>query len=1626
MSLMSLALQERGKENRETDRVAAARAKYLSDPRKVDKWLSTVMQSQLPENARVQTTKHPTRTAAVDAAFSKNDPRRGLGDQIKKVFNTALTSEKYKNTDPDKLLAAVTAVGLESRRQATYDYTRKQQSALLGGEKVKPMAGYDEWLARKQGAEDEAAGEGASLIGDAPRNMALGAGFAAAGEGIARTGTGQAVVKAIAKPLARASTKLGFEMFAKTAAEGLIKAPNPYAKIAGAALLAIPEFYAFDKTAELVKRSEWGRANEGSAKVVAADLLAGLAGVAVTHKAMKFGGKTILKKALEADKVSLAAKEQLAKFPGAANVIKAHEAEVEKVATEKAFQGMVDDEAEITANVVKGVEEQNAIAKRQAVLDSAGAELDTLNASANVGRYGANATERKAGKKAAEKAAKNLERLSEETETSFPELRVFRAQQSIDANTEQIAKVEKQLGKAVKIGDYKTVAELDKKLSGLRADSEALASEHGATLSGQKEVAFGQQITAVDKALSEATDEATIAELTKVKEGLQKRIDKEMASSLNKVSDEGVTRVEEKIAQGEEPLVAVKKVERGEAAVAKQEATTPAKEVDKAVVAQTLEDETKTAVLQNIKKAIEPTIKKGSIKAPAPTAEELDYANKLGIKGYKKMSRAKLLDSIEQYEANISKVVEKLKPLEKEAPIVFDGNNLPPFAKLKTGQITEAQYMEAMKDPRMRRAEYDLFATDGQEHILAERQKTISRLTVDEEAVTMAQTEAKAMNKEIDQAKKLAKLDDIEEPSLDDLQDMEAAMLAEDKAAQSNVDAAIEASAEPMKTAEHVKKMEAETAAFDEAVVETAGAKEGKIIRRRPKTLKTILALAGPTATAMILAQPDDANASMASAIAGGFMKVAGKELSAETKAMFEGAIEHFRPASIVEGQKVLPAKTRAIGTLPTNKGLDLTQKRLPFFMDKWMSPHIIGEFVYNKLHNPMVEIASRMTAAINDSDSGRTIIKNILMDVPGATPVQNKLARAEVIAAMKPVQEKFQEPFARLGHAKGMIGELEKEIKRVAKKAAKGTGDFAEESRVLEENLAKFKQVELEETKNLAGYDAEWEAAVKPMAAKHASTRIALAAEDSVAFDKFPWLRGMLSADEKEAVAHVKTMMQEMGGRVESAGGRAIKSEDYMHHAIHPAHNFKKIKNSLKDLAQDINGSPIYSKFHSRMLGSKQMVPELEYIMERYLPDINKRIHMTEFWKKGGWEEHANFVSSKNEAMKAFWDSVRDGFKPQESTFMNNLARDYTSFEVARLLAGSLSVPFKHLIKVSATMSQFPLSTNVRSIPKAAKSAIKIGINRNYNESYLMKRFGRKIQLTEQEQFIDSITRQGTYMESIADLNISDIPRDGIRMMLNRVNEVGSIPVRGIELFDRSMSVIAGMEMAAKQGMTPQQGLEAVMKTILQNNFLGGNQNPMWLRNPKIRAMLMFQGTPFKIAERRLLVAMKSGKSVSAATRETYKQLQELKSNIREGETLFKASLIQDALLGERDQFGVAYTKTFMKELLGLGAFVSAGYSANVDLSSHAFHLPVVEFTKSGPSLNMNPIMTEAYRTSSYKDDGDFWISQFFTNYTKGVGISNTFTRFMRLNEGDIPDRYQSANNPELAYLFAVPGKKD
>jgi hypothetical protein len=1637
---------------KETDRVASARAKFIADPGKVDAWVAKTMQEHLPEGARVQTTKHPTKTEAVSAGFSSDDPRAGLGDTIKQSYNKLATAPELSAYGPTELLTAATQLHMGDVAPATHQYTREQGAALLGGDAVRPMAGYDEWLAGQQGAEaavTEAEGE-ARLVGDAPAYFGLGAGFAAAGQGIARTRAGQATVKAIAKPASKVAAKLGFKAFTKLASRGLMAAPHPIAKIVGAGLLAIPEFFAFDKAHELITRSEWGQANKESGKVLAAEMLLPLApavGVgAVTRKLLKGS----LKGALEADLLSTRAKRQLSKSPTASNIIMSHALDVEKKKAASRVNSVMNLNRGEVDSILAKVETNAALAERAAVTSEIAPAADKLAISQREATYAPTKAARSKAAKEANKFVAELEGISAKSNASIPELETFKVQMRTGEIETRMGQLEQSVKKAAKSGDDASIAAFENELVTLHNELGVLAERFAIPTVRHDAAVKAFQLAEIEKGLASASDEGVVKALAGTKARLENEIDNIVAGNLSRVSDDGMEAVERKLAVGKSPLVATSEVNAAEKVIEEQAVAKAPVKMDAIETATISAEAEKDALVQKIYDAATPTMTKGKIKTPAAKASEVRYAKKVGVKGADSMSRAELLDATyAAEEASERALVKGLETVEKAqlesvvgeqvitksgidkfvpSKVTFDEKNLPPFVKLKSGAINEREYAALMADEQVRKAEYDLLVKEAPEHVMAEWSKLQRKLRPGTEAL---EEEVKVATKA---AREEAKRGPFGEPTKKELALLEEEMAevsvkdtvaANANVAQSGADpAAVKVMDDTLEAGEAlVVGREAERAAISEA--DALAKKAGK------SSLKSILAIAGPSASALILADaiaPSESEASFTSVAAGKlsgaaktmFAEATGK--AAKSASQLKKVAEVWKAPTVAPGQKALPAKVVSYSN-PPPKNINLNRKRLPFFLDRIFSPHTVGEFYYDAHHNPAVEIAGRITAAHNDTQAALTVTRNILDTVPGAGVSKNLLARNEVIHAMAPLEKTYGKTFARAGHAEGMLGELRARAKQIKKKAAKGQEGFEDELALLAGELAKFESVVKEEAPRLAQFQREWEAAVKPLAAKHSSTRIALAIEDTADHTVHPWMKGMLSFEEREAVAHFKTMMQEIGGRIQAAGGQTIKERPYIHHAMHPNKNFNEVKAALGDIAYDVDGSPIYSKIHSRMLGSRQMVPEVGYIMERYLPDVSKRVQMMDFWKKAGWEKHSKEVSQHSEALRVFWETIKEGFKPHDNTFGNKLARQYTSFEVFRLLALSPSVAFKHLVKVSATMAQFPLATTVSILPRSVKAAVKIGLNRNYNNSWLAKRVGGRISLTEQEQLIDSLTKQGHYIESIADMNVADIPRKGVGMLVNKMNEIGSMPVRAVELFDRAHVVLAGMEMSGKQGMTAQQSLEAMFKTVLQNNFLGGNQNPAWLRNPKIRAVMMFQGTPFKILERRLLVAAKSKQGLDAAGKEMLKQLGDLKKNIKEGEKLFKAELIKDALLGPKDQYSQPYAKTFMKELLGLGAFVAVGHDvANVDLHAHAFHLPVVRFEATGPSIALNPVLQEAYRTSAFQDDDDFWMSQFFKNYFKGVGLSNTFTKAVRLGKGDIPARYLDAANPELAYLFAVP----
>ena len=101
-------------------------------------------------------------------------------------------------------------------------------------------------------------------------------------------------------------------------------------------------------------------------------------------------------------------------------------------------------------------------------------------------------------------------------------------------------------------------------------------------------------------------------------------------------------------------------------------------------------------------------------------------------------------------------------------------------------------------------------------------------------------------------------------------------------------------------------------------------------------------------------------------------------------------------------------------------------------------------------------------------------------------------------------------------------------------------------------------RQVALEKAKaellpSLQAMTGEHAALVEPLARKYATVRVALAAEDTMEFSKYPFLKGMMTRDDTVAAARIKNLMEHFAGRIKGAGEKVIESEPYIHHASHP-----------------------------------------------------------------------------------------------------------------------------------------------------------------------------------------------------------------------------------------------------------------------------------------------------------------------------------------------------------------------------------------------------------------------------------------------------------------------------------------
>ena len=722
--------------------------------------------------------------------------------------------------------------------------------------------------------------------------------------------------------------------------------------------------------------------------------------------------------------------------------------------------------------------------------------------------------------------------------------------------------------------------------------------------------------------------------------------------------------------------------------------------------------------------------------------------------------------------------------------------------------------------------------------------------------------------------------------------------------------------------------------------------------------------------------------------------------------------------------------------------------KTTPFRIDKGMSPAGIDNMAYAQGAHASTELGSRHIAAGVNIDANTQVVRNIFDRVPNFWKTQADGERQSV-EAFRPFIEKYSDDRAVYRALEARTFKVENEVIPGLKAKIKKFPDSEETIKGLQEAQGSIGKMKAEMERLQPAMDESekvYHATAQAVAERYPSVRVFYAAEDTKDFTKYPWLKGMVTPEEKVAAAHLQNFNNEYAVALKAAGHDPITTTPYMHYAWHPDWKADtEVARRLENLGPSFSEILPYSKFFQRSKYSRPMVPDAWYSMKEYIPDTEKRLMWSKFWDKknpNGWAAHKDSMAvQSNPVLRDYWNRIKESEVPAASTTFNTWANRIAAFETLRLIGGSPSAAFKHLFKNTRTWSNLGIREAIGHVPESLLAANR-GWARKSADRGLLKALGIQGPGLENKTIDDmfkSFSHVNKLTSIMGDLDIGEIAKQGYGKsfdeILRTLNNKGSSMIAAVEAFDRKHSVLAALEMAQKSGMTHQQAMYGIYDTILKNNFLGGPLNPSWMRNPGIRLLTLFQNTPFKIWEQRLTAAYQTGRAVKLAGQklkgsslgDVLQQMVGLKTLVKEGEEEFKKNLILDALNTEKDFFGTPIAKQLVKDMIISGTVLAGGGMLGLNLAPQVAHLPFFNFERQEPTLRTAPIVNGIFKTMADRhtaklndEEPNFFVTSFLKSWLGGNGVIPIAAyKAMRITENDIPEIYRDS---PLQYLFSVP----
>ena len=596
-------------------------------------------------------------------------------------------------------------------------------------------------------------------------------------------------------------------------------------------------------------------------------------------------------------------------------------------------------------------------------------------------------------------------------------------------------------------------------------------------------------------------------------------------------------------------------------------------------------------------------------------------------------------------------------------------------------------------------------------------------------------------------------------------------------------------------------------------------------------------------------------------------------------------------------------------------------------------SPSHIFSTIFDYKSNPVIDaMESTISLATNLHNTERWL-KGMLKDVPDSSEAIKKVLEP-LYDQVKPLLEAKERTSRR----------IQRNIDRMAVEKDQNT------KKQLWAKTQQLKRLwKKQDTKIKTELITRYDSVITKLATDHADVRILLQTANQLP-QGVHLSQAELSISQKlrEYLDNTKQRMKEVG--------IPVREDLYMHHVLPDLLKDQDAQGFIKDSGK----IPTLLKFMHQTQGTRLWYPSTHITFGAYVPLAERKVAFQPFVNR--W---ADAIDGMPTDIRNYMDKwVNENLKRRPYDVFEKFANGFVAFEYARILGFSLSTAFKHATKAADTLAQFDAITNIKALNATLRA-----LGQQAKKTMGVKG-GRKAEL---EIIKAYVTQRGLVTM------LDETP--GMNKLWDRAKFWLASPTMGVEFFDNGVSILATTIAANSHNFTPEEAHRLIWETVLNANFRGGFDQPLFYKKTPGRIIGMFQMTPWKLWEYRL-------------------------------------QTIKKAMEGAKDNFGTSYGTRLLRYILLFGMAETIFRLFDTSLIDQVSHLPFISHfiksTKEGYHL-MEPQASQSPPLDLINNMSEKGV---FTGAADHFDSMPQVEKSWRAAHGDYPHNYY---NSAPAYLFGI-----